>query len=976
MRGSGCSPPFVAITETWLKSYISDAQVDISGYQVYRSDRPSRVGGGCLLYVHNDLVVTETHHYEDKFNNVVMCFIESINTIVASIYRPPDSPAKNFEELIVFVQTKIDDLSHDSRVPDIYITGDFNMPTIDWELNSTQLGESQEKLMKFLGSNFLTQVIREPTRLENTLDLVLTNRTQYIAELKCTPTTLSDHKLVEVVLSCNLLADPVHSKSREEVDQFSFRAIDYHRADFEMMNEELSKINWKELWLLCHEDDPEGSNFLELFRLTVLQIALHHSPEKEKTGGERRGKRARAKYAMKRRRRRLNAQIRALKQTNPGSQKLPKLTKEVSMLAFDISEEIKKDLDAKEAKAVGTIKSNPRYFFSYAKRFSKTKSTVSPLRKADGQLTNDPQQKAELLQEQYVKVFSNPDQAKVEECLRSVSPDLDDNVKLDDISFGEEDIIRAIGELDPYSSTPDGDIPARILISCKGHLAVPLNLMWTESFNSGTIPPSLKNQYITPIYKKGNRTDPANYRPVSITSHLIKIFERVLRNSLVSHLEDNGLLSGKQHGFRKKRSCLTQLIDHVEHIYSCLNNGDEVDVIYLDYAKAFDKVDHNILLAKMKKYGIKGKMYGWIKEFLTARVQTVVVEGTKSSFKIVISGVPQGTVIGPILFILYINDLVNILKHSKGLSFADDTKLTKAIKSISCMSLLQEDLWLVAAWSLLNNMELHEKKFEVLNYSLNPSWLLQQLPFMTDCKEYLTSEGHAIEPKDTVRDLGVLISSNRSWSPHIEETAQSARKIASWVLGVFRDRSPSVMMTLFKSMVRSKLEYCCPVWNPSKVQDIQALENVQRNFTRRVSGCQNLDYWDRLKQLNIQSLQRRRERYCIIHVWKILNDFAPNDIGMKFNNHIRLGTRVVLPPMNNKVQVSVRTDYDNSFKVKAGKLWNLLPNTVNTVTSLDQFKAALGKFLRKVPDTPPVPGYTSANRNSLLDWKNEKGGRT
>ena len=247
---------------------------------------------------------------------------------------------------------------------------------------------------------------------------------------------------------------------------------------------------------------------------------------------------------------------------------------------------------------------------------------------------------------------------------------------------------------------------------------------------------------------------------------------------------------------------------------------------------------------------------------------------------------------------------------------------------------------------------------------------------MTECKEYVTSEGHSIEPKETVRDLGVLISSTRSWSSHIEETVQSARKIASWVLGVFRDRSPTVMMTLFKSMVRSKLEYCCPVWNPSKVQDIQALENVQRNFTRRVSGCQNLDYWARLKRLNILSLQRRRERYCIIHVWKILNDLAPNDIGLQFNHHIRLGTKVVIPQMNNKVQVSVRTDYDNSFKIKAGKLWNLLPSTINTITSLDLFKGALGKLLKGVPDTPPIPGYTYVNRNSLLEWKNEKGGRT
>ena len=159
---------------------------------------------------------------------------------------------------------------------------------------------------------------------------------------------------------------------------------------------------------------------------------------------------------------------------------------------------------------------------------------------------------------------------------------------------------------------------------------------------------------------------------------------------MVSHLESSKLLSESQHGFRKQRSCLTQLID---------------------YAKAFDKVDHNILLAKLRKYGIKGKVYNWIKEFLRLRIQIVVVEGKKSTFRIVISGVPQGTVIGPILFILYINDLIEVLKHSKGLSFA-----VKAISGMQSVSQLQE-------WSQANNMLLHEKKFEVLNYVLNTSSL-------------------------------------------------------------------------------------------------------------------------------------------------------------------------------------------------------------------------------------------------------------
>ena len=156
----------------------------------------------------------------------------------------------------------------------------------------------------------------------------------------------------------------------------------------------------------------------------------------------------------------------------------------------------------------------------------------------------------------------------------------------------------------------------------------------------------------------------------------------------------------------------------------------------------------------------------------------------------------------------------------------------------------------------------------------------------------MTPKGHLITPRETVRDLGVYVSSNRSWAAHIDKTAQGASKMAAWTLSAFRDRSVPVMLTLYKSMVRSKLEYCCPVWNPTSIGEIQKLEDVQRSFTRHISGCRDLSYWDRLKRLKIMSLQRRRERYCIIHVWKILNGNDPNDIGMEFQTSERHGIKL------------------------------------------------------------------------------------
>ena len=177
-------------------------------------------------------------------------------------------------------------------------------------------------------------------------------------------------------------------------------------------------------------------------------------------------------------------------------------------------------------------------------------------------------------------------------------------------------------------------------------------------------------------------------------------------------------------------------------------------------------------------------------------------------------------------------------------------------------------------------------------------------------------------------------------------------------------------------MVRSKLEYCCPVWNPAKISDIQALENIQRNFTRKIIGCQSLNYWERLEKLKILSLQRRRERYSIIHIWKMLNDLAPNNINIQPYSTARQGIKIRLPPFNTKAQTSVSSDYENSFKIKASRLWNVLPKQINTLMSLDSFKAELGGFIGKFPDTPPTPGYTASNNNSLLDWHNERGGAT
>ena len=404
-------------------------------------------------------------------------------------------------------------------------------------------------------------------------------------------------------------------------------------------------------------------------------------------------------------------------------------------------------------------------------------------------------------------------------------------------------------------------------------------------------------------------------------------------------------------------------------------DNSETEVIYLDYAKAFDKVGHSILLEKIRAYGIEGKVYTWIEQFLCGRTQTVVVDGKKSVSSPVRSGVPQGTVLGPILFLLYVNDLETKIKNSKMNSFADDTRISKKISTQGDCDLLQQDLECVIVWSEENNMQLHEDKFELICYRTPAAKILAEaLPFMADVTKYTTPNGTTIERSPLVRDLGVSMSEELSWTPHINIMVDKARQISSWVLGVFRDRSKPVMLQLYKSLIRSRVEYCCPLWNPTKIADIQSIESIQRQFTRRIRGFKDTNYWDRLKELRLCSLQRRRERYMIIHVWKILQGICPNDISMVFRNNQRLGIKIVLPSLNKQASASAKSCYDNSFSVRAGKLWNLLPREVNTLTDLNAFKVSLGAFMDKIPDTPPTPGYVSKNSNSIIDWCSQKGG--
>ena len=327
------------------------------------------------------------------------------------------------------------------------------------------------------------------------------------------------------------------------------------------------------------------------------------------------------------------------------------------------------------------------------------------------------------------------------------------------------------------SCGPD-EIHPHVLQKTASAMCKPLQLIFQMSLDKGECPDDWKTANVTPIHKKGDRTDPSNYRPVSLTSQVCKILESIVRTRVIEHINVNNLMSEAQHGFREGRSCLTNLLETLEAWTQIIEDGDGIDVAYLDFRKAFDLVSHKHLIYKMSKYGIKGQILKWVEEFLSNRSQRVLIRGTASTSQKVTSGVPQGSVLGPVLFLIFINDLP--LKVLSPLSlFADDSKIFTRIVSSenedkvyenTGKDVLQQDLANVLEWAKKWKMEFNVDKCKIMHIgNKNP-------------KYNYNMDGKNLQETLKEKDLGVLIDYKLDFGDHIKEIVSRANRM----IGVIR----------------------------------------------------------------------------------------------------------------------------------------------------------------------------------------------
>ena len=482
--------------------------------------------------------------------------------------------------------------------------------------------------------------------------------------------------------------------------------------------------------------------------------------------------------------------------------------------------------------------------------------------------------------------------------------------EMPEIIISPAGVEKLLQSIDPSKATGPDNISNQALKIAAVEFSPILCFIFQQSIDTGNMPADWQRANITPIYKKGATTDPANYRPISLTSVCCKLLEHIIDSQLMKHLEKYDILTNAQHAFRKARSTETQLILTIHDLAKNLDNHIITDLAILDFSKAFDVVPHERLLTKLDHYGIRGKTKHWIRSFLTQRHQRVTINGTSSSWEKVLSGVPQGTVLGPHLFLLFINDLSEVTNSTIRL-FADDCLVYRGIKGPEDETLLQQDLDNLIKWTEKWGMRFNTKKCNTIRISNSKS-----------------KDAH-------------IIQNNLKWSLQSQHAAAKASRTLGFIQRNFHQASSNIKEKLYYTLVRPHLEYGIAAWDPYYSKDISTLEKVQRRAARFVTGnySREASVSHMLKEtLGWHSLQDRRKIYRLTCLYKIQNNQLdiPKDYIPPKTTRARRGH-----DQQYRIYTTRLAPFDNSFFPRTIKEWNDLPKSAINQPSKTTFKQSI-----------------------------------
>lgn len=458
------------------------------------------------------------------------------------------------------------------------------------------------------------------------------------------------------------------------------------------------------------------------------------------------------------------------------------------------------------------------------------------------------------------------------------------------------------------------------------------------SLSTKKLPTDWLKANVVPVHKKSDKGQVENYRPVSLLCVCAKVMERAIFNIIFPVIEDD--IYYLQHGFVKGRSIVTQLLTIFQEISCILDRAGQVDMIYLDFSKAFDSVSHHLLIHKLKSFGFHSELLGWLKSYLSCRQQRVVVDGRSSDWLPVVSGVPQGSVLGPLLFILYVNDMPSSAHHATLALFADDSKCFKNIENSSDCKLLQDDINSLYSWSRKWDLHFNTSKCQIISISR--------------CKQLIKFDyklnGVSLDRTESIRDLGVDISSSFIWNEHVNRIIGKCNKKMGMIKRTVGFDAPvGVSKTLYVSLIRNDLEYCSPVWSGTSKRNMGLVEGVQRRATKFILHYPDLDYKSRLDSLVLLPLSLRREIQDLVYFFKCKTGHYDMtlDTFVQFNsNQGRPTTRLSADPLKLSIPHCNSESHKAFYFQRIVSTWNQLSLAARSESSFFSFKAHILDFYK------------------------------
>ena len=808
----------------------------------------------------------------------------------------------------------------------LLITGDFNCPDINWKHLSVNPGapnhDVQQELINLSVDMNLNQIHEYPTRGNNMLDLVFTTNSTLIKSSVNAP-GLSDHDMV--ITDCDI--KPSYSKQKPR------KCYQYNKANWENINKEIQEISDTVLQQTAAGECTQG--LWNTLKERVLQVLDKHVPHKLKR------KNASPPW--------LNKTLKKMTKRKARLHKQAKKTGKWENFRF-YQKECKRHFRQTELNYVnktiqeGLEQNNSKPFWRYIKSKRQDHIGVSPLKKK-GVLVDDSKKKANILIDQFSSVFTKDEKDSHEmpqmesKCNSSIPP----------LIIRQAGVAKLLKKINVTKAPGPDAIPNIILKNCAEQIAPAMTAIFQSSIDSGRLPVDWTNANIAPIYKKSDRHLAENYRPVSLTSVACKTLEHIVCRHLLTHLEKHQLLTKLNHGFRAGYSCDTQLIVTMHDLLKSYDKGAQVDVVVLDFSKAFDTVPHDKLLYKLQQYGIQGTIHQWLTSFLKNRYMRVVVDGEFSERAKVESGVPQGTVLGPLLFLCHINDLPECVR-SKVRLFADDCLLYREIKSQKDHVALQNDLKELEQWASNWGMRFNAKKCFIMSIRNKSS-------------HFYTLGDHILQQVSETPYLGLTLSEDMKWSTHITKKTKKANSTLGFLRRNLRQCPKPCKHLAYISLVRPILEYGAAVWDPYLQQDIDKLEKTQRlaarfivrDYKSREDGCVT----KMLQDLKLPSLRERRRQIRLVMFYKVAMNLTPAIDPTEYLTPLRKkrqikakqfrdyqSANIVERSVNNNSKCFVlenakTQNYRFSFFINTAYDWNHLEDSIVCAETLEDFKISL-----------------------------------